>query len=107
MTTRTAGVRALQAPEDRRQAAGVGAGVGAGRAQDVVGAADDRDQVGLELDRLGELLEHLGAGRAVDREVAEDELGVAAAQPGGEPVRPAPRRGSQPVPAVKLSPSAT
>ena len=55
----------------------------------------------------GELLEHLGAGRALDREVAEGERRVVrrAAPAASRSGQASP--GAQPVPAVKLSPSAT
>ena len=105
---RTSGIRVRRAR--RRisvEAVGVGLGIGPGRLQHVVGAEDDGDEVGLELERLGKLLEHLGAGRSVDREVAKLELRVARSQQSAASSSGQASPGSQPVPAVKLSPSAT
>ena len=75
--------------EDLAQAAGVDGWVRPRRAQHVVGSADHGHEVGLQLERLAELVEHVRAGRSVLREVPVAECRLSPPQPVGDALRPA------------------
>ena len=99
--------RRLQALEHLRHPRRVAIDVGAHREQDVVDAADQGHQIGLQLQRRLELALHVGAGRAVDSEGCGRRAHLrGGAAPRCQAVAPA-AAVRAPAPAVKLSPMAT